>query len=308
MTLSKFYTGSRHRHAIFAVVGLYWLLPLAVLAGKDAPATRPQTIGEFLQTNGRVRVIAHRGFSGRAPENTVAAIRAAIEAGADMAEVDVTLTADGQVVCLHDEKLGRTTDGRGRIDEITLAEALRLDAGSWFSPEYAGELVPTLEAVLVAARGQILLNIEIKPSTVDRGVAAKVVELVCEHRVGEEVVISSFSPEALAQVHALDPALHTISLFNRKLHRGVDPAAVVREVNSVALNINRHYLDRKIMDRCQEQGIPVGVYTANKRRQMERLADRGVHSIFTNHPDLLVEVLAARRSPDPGSAVTGPGD
>jgi glycerophosphoryl diester phosphodiesterase len=212
-----------------------------------------------------------------------------------MAEVDVTLTADDRVVCLHDEKLARTTNGRGRISDVTLEEAQRLDAGSWFSPAFAGERIPTLETVLETARARILLNIEVKPSTVDRGVAAKVVDLVHEHRMGEEVVISSFSPEALAQVHALDPELHTVSLFNRKLHRGVDPATIIGEVGSVAFNINRHYLNREIMDRCQELSIPVGVYTANKRRQMERLVDRGVHSIFTNHPDLLAETLAARQ-------------
>ena len=241
----------------------------------------------------RARVVAHRGFSGAAPENTVAAVRAAIEVGADMAEVDVTLTSDGHVVCLHDEKVDRTTDGKGRITEITLEQVQDLDAGSWFSPSFAGEPIPTLDEVLEVVNGSILLNIEIKTEVVDRGIAAKVVARVREHEMVEQVMISSFSPRALFEVRKLDGTLTTASLFNRKIHRGVDPAKIIAEVGSQALNINRRFFNRSIRQRCAELEIPVGTYTANKPRHMEKLLARGVHAIYTDHPDVLLNLMAA---------------
>jgi len=292
MNLRARFLETRLRRA--ALVGVVLCLVAAVGTADDLvdPDGRPQTIEQFLQMNSHVRVIAHRGFSGKAPENTVAAIRAAIKAGADMAEIDVTLTADEQVVCLHDEKVNRTTNGKGQIFDLTLSEAQGLDAGFWFSPAFTGERIPTLDAVLEASRNRILLNIEIKPETVERGITAKVVTAVNEHQMQELVIISSFSPEAQAQVHALDPALHTASLFKRKLHRKMDPGEIVRQANSSSLNINRFYLSRRIRDRCRELAIPIAAYNANSRRKMEKLIDKGVHSIYTDYPDLLVEVLA----------------
>lgn len=292
------HSGLRAQSQAIILGGTCFLLLATLGAATEGPAAvnAPQTVDQFLKSDGEVRVIAHRGFSGRAPENTLASIRKAIEIEADMAEIDVTLTADGAVVCLHDEKIGRTTNGRGRISDLTLVEARRFDAGSWFSPAFVGERIPTLDSVFEIAKGHILINIEIKPETVERGISAKIVEAVTAHGMKDHVLISSFSPEALAQIHELEPAIQTASLFNRKIHRRVDPEIIVGKVGSSMLNINRHYLSRQIRDRCARLEIPIGAYTANKRRTMEKLLDKGVHAIFTDHPDLLLEVLAERRS------------
>ena len=107
------------------------------LSGAAFAGDRPATIEEFYDAGAGTRVIAHRGFSGIAPENTLAAVRAAIEVGADMVEIDVTLTADGQVVVIHDETVDRTSDGSGEVFRFKLAEIQKLDAGSWFSPACA---------------------------------------------------------------------------------------------------------------------------------------------------------------------------
>ena len=147
-------------HATFPAVLLTTFS--AAAAAQDVPSDRAATIDDFLRLGERPRVIAHRGFSGVAPENTLAAFRRAIEIGADMIEVDVALTGDGHVVCLHDETLDRTTDGQGLLAAATFEEVRRLDAGSWFAPELAGEKVPTLAEVLDLARGRILVNVEIK--------------------------------------------------------------------------------------------------------------------------------------------------
>jgi glycerophosphoryl diester phosphodiesterase len=240
------------------------------------------------------RVIAHRGFSGRAPENTLAAIRDAITIGADMVEVDVTMTADGQVIILHDETLDRTTDGHGPATGQTVDEIRRLDAGSWFGPEHRGERVPTLAEGLESVRGRILVNIEIKPEAVERGIVAEVAALIVEHSMHDQVVVSSFSPEALRRIKIADPDVFTVSLFNDDFHDAMDPLEIVQQVGARGLSISKDRVTPEIIERCHRHGIPVGVYTVNKRRHMRRLIDIGVHAIFTDHPDRLIEVLAER--------------
>ena len=116
-----------------------------------------QTAHDVMKPQDQPLVIAHRGFSGVAPENTLAAFRKAIDVGADMFELDVLLSQDEHVVVIHDDTLERTTNGTGKVIDHTLAELQALDAGSWFSPEFAGEPIPTLEDALRLAKGEILV-------------------------------------------------------------------------------------------------------------------------------------------------------
>jgi glycerophosphoryl diester phosphodiesterase len=262
---------------------------------------RPATTDEFLAPGGRTWVIAHRGFSGRAPENTVAAIREAIEIGADMAEIDVTLTADNRVVVIHDETLQRTTNDSGNVAEHDFDEIRSLDAGSWFAPQFAGEKVPTLSEVLDLVKGQILLNVEIKSEAVDRGISDKVAAAIKERGMTDQVIVSSFSPTALEQMHAVAPEIRTAVLYNKELQRGQDPVEIVRGLGASAFNIRGSRLKAKMLRSCREQGIPVAVYTVDKPRKMKRWVKKGIDAIFTNHPDRLLEVLekAPAASPSP---------
>lgn len=270
-------------------------------AGLTADAERPVTVAEFMVVNGGTRVIAHRGFSARAPENTLAAVRLAIDAGADMVEVDVTGTSDGHVICLHDETLDRTTDGRGRATARTLNEIRRLDAGSWFSPRFANERVPTLGEVLEFAQGDILVNIEIKPEAVPHGVADAVAALIHDRHMGGSVVVSSFSPDALRRIKVADPEIVTISLFNPELHDGLDPLEIVQEVGARGLNISSDRVTRELIERCHRHGFPVGVYTVNRKRKMRRLVAMGVDAVFSDHPARMIEVRhRLRRVADAG--------
>ncbi len=253
---------------------------------------RPATIEAFMNPDSQTRVIAHRGFSGQAPENTLIAVQQAIAVGADMVEVDVTVTADGHVICLHDETLDRTTDGSGRPNDMTLAEINQLDAGSWFAPEYSSERIPTLTEVLDAVKGRILINVEIKPEAVGYGVVQKVAALINEHEMIDSVVVSSFSPEALRLMKVTDPAVITASLFNKEVHTGSDPLEIIMEVGSRGFNISSKRLTRVMVDRCHESGIPVAVYTVNDATEMRRLMELGVDAVFTDHPDLMLEVVA----------------
>jgi len=256
-----------------------------------------------MEIDGSIRVIAHRGFSGQAPENTQVAIRRAIDVGADMVEVDVTMTADGHVILLHDETLDRTTDGKGPPTAMTLAEVRALDAGSWFAPDFAGEKIPTLVDALESVKDRILINIEIKSEAVEHGVVPKVAALIVEHGMVDQVVVSSFSPEALRRMKVTEPAVVTASLFNKKIHTGRDPLEIIQEVGSRGFNISGKRLTAAMVDRCHRRQIPVAVYTINKASVMHRLMAMGVDAVFTDHPDRMREVVADSESEQHGRPV-----
>ncbi len=270
----------------FACAATLFLVAV-VVSGAD----RPTTIHEFYDAEARTRVIAHRGFSGAAPENTLASVRAAIEVKADMVEIDVTLTTDGHIVVIHDETLDRTTDGSGDVFRATLAELQELDAGSWFDPSFAGEHIPTLDDVLAEVEGRILVNVEIKSEAVARGVVTKVASAIREHGMVDQVVVSSFSPMALQEMHSVAPEIRTAVLYNTTYHRGQDAVEIVTDLGASVFNIKRQRLTRRMLRRCRENGIPVGIYTVNKTRRMRRLVKKGINAIFTDHPNLLLEVL-----------------
>lgn len=277
------------RRSLFAL-----LLLVSVSPPPASAAERLTTITDFLEPGGRVRVIAHRGFSAVAPENTLAAVRAAIEVGADMAEIDVTLSADGHVVVIHDETLDRTTDGRGEVADFRLAELKTLDAGAWFGPRFTGERIPTLDEVLAEVRGRILLNVEIKSEAVGRGIVDEVAAAVQVRRMSDRVIVSSFSPTALEAMRTAGPDIRTAVLFNPEVHRGSDPVDIVRSLGASAFNIKRARLTGRTLRRCLDNAVPVAVYTVNSPRRMRKLMRRGVHAVFTDHPGRMVEVV--RRS------------
>ena len=156
--------------------------------------------------------IAHRGFSTRYPENTLVAFTAAVDAGAQMIELDVCLTKDRQPVVIHDASVDRTTNGSGAVRSMTLDQLQRLDAGSWFDPRFGGERIPTLGQVLEAMRGRLLVNIEIKSEAFEAdgpedAVERQVVELVQARQMADDVVISSFEWQVLANIHAMAPGI-----------------------------------------------------------------------------------------------------
>jgi len=280
------------------------VITILVLSGASFAGDRPATIDEFFAPGARTRVIAHRGFSSRAPENTLAAIHEAIAIGADMAEIDVTLSSDDATVVIHDESLQRTTNGSGPVSQFTLAELKDLDAGSWFGPRFAGERIPTLDEVLMTVDGKILLNIEIKSEAVERGIAGRVVETIHRHEMKDQVVISSFSPTALVQVHSLAPQVTTAVLYNQELQQGLDAVDIVDSLGASVFNIKRTRLTSQMMDRCMAHEIPVGIYTINKKRHMRQMIKKGVAAIFTDHPDRLIEVLRRKSPPVPVPILT----
>ena len=252
----------------------------------------PRTIDDFLALGGPSRVIAHRGFSGRAPENTLAAFRQALEVGADMIELDVHLSMDGEIVVIHDADLSRTTNGKGRVRDLTLAQLKKLDAGTSFSVDLAGELIPTLAEVLELVAGRMLLNIEIKVTgEIQGGITEKVLTLIGEKRMGNQVILSSFDPRALSHSRKIDPGVRTASLYNEVLHAGKSPIQIMEEVGSVALNLRHDQVTADMVAMCHRHGRAVAVYTVNQPAQMRALFDLEVDALFTDRPDAMIGLV-----------------
>jgi glycerophosphoryl diester phosphodiesterase len=240
-------------------------------------------------------VTAHRGFSGRAPENTLAASRAAIAAGCDRIELDVHLSRDGEVVVIHDDTLERTTDGRGDVAEKTLAELRRLDAGRWFAPAFAGERIPMLTEVLELARGRIGLNIELKrgrrlPYTLEE-LAERTFAVVEQAGMKGQVLFSSFSPAAIDRIRRLDPALPVALIVDKPWRR---PAEADGGAGYGTLNCRASVLTEANIRLAHAAGVCIHVWTVDAPRQMARLLALGVDGIITNHPDRLLALLQER--------------
>ncbi len=177
-------------------------------------------------------VVAHRGSQRRAPENTMASFRAALEDGARIFELDVSETSDLRSVVHHDDTLDRTTNGTGRVSDHTLEEVKRLDAGSWFGPEFAEEKVPTLEEVLSWAKDKIHVDVEIKKHAATPEYADRLLEIVEEQGVAEQVTVTSFNAEFIENLERQKPGLDTGLLIAP--HKSLKAAGIGGAVGLVA--------------------------------------------------------------------------
>jgi glycerophosphoryl diester phosphodiesterase len=227
--------------------------------------------------------IAHRGASGRFPENTLRAFGAAIDAGAQMCELDVQLTADGAVVVIHDETLERTTDGRGAVRSLTLTQLKRLDAGIRFGAEFAGERIPTLEEVMALADGRCGLNIEIKSAGLER----RVCDLIVERRALATAMISSFDWDALAVVRHLE-ARARLGLLGSQWPARLVGAAF--ELKAESINPRADIVTEDLCIAAHERNLSVYAWTVDEPGEMRRLIAFGVDGIMTNFPERLREV------------------
>jgi len=233
-----------------------------------------------------VRVIAHRGASGYAPENTMAAFRKALEMGAEMIEFDVHRTSDGKFVIMHDGETDRTTGVKGKIAEMTLEQIEQLDAGSWFSKDFTGEKVPTLSQVLEWAKGKIQVNIEIK----SEGCEEEVVRLINKLDTKNETIVTSFHHEFLKKIKELDPEIITGALIGDvKDEKQLDDIIAACAPN--ALNPRYINISKSNVKWAHTKGLAVNIYTVNDTISMQRLIKFGADGIITNYPDVLLTTI-----------------
>jgi glycerophosphoryl diester phosphodiesterase len=239
-----------------------------------------------------VWVIAHRGASGHAPENTMAAFRRAVELGATSIETDLHLTRDARIVALHDSTLDRTTNGRGGIHMKSVEDIRLLDAGSWFDSipahAFAGERVPLLEEVLEFSKaGDVIFYLEIK-SDGTWGIEHSVVGALRDHGAVARVVILSFEPSMLESVHELDGTMMTGYLCEYPAPDLVDRAL---RVGARQLAPRGDLVTPDLVAEAHASGLQLVTWTINEPEQMRRLIAAGVDGIMTDFPDRLVKVL-----------------
>lgn len=229
-----------------------------------------------------MRVIAHRGASGYAPENTRAAFEKAIAMGADAIETDVRLTVEGALVLVHDATVTRTTDGRGPVGDHTLAELRALDAGSWFDPAFAGERVPTLAELIEGFVPRIPVVLEIK----DQAATAPTITAIRAAGIENRVEVTSFLWPAVTEARRLAPELvvgfltpeFDVDIIRRSVRRGL--AQVCPHVDT---------LTEELVAEAHDADLTVRAYGVSRREQVDRLFVTGADGATVNWPDWITD-------------------
>lgn len=262
-------------------------------------------------------VIAHRGASGLAPENTLAAFKLAVALGSDGVEMDVQLTADGQPVVIHDTRVDRTTDGAGAVAALSRHQIAALDAGRWFDRRlvvrprvrarveslhrngFAGEQVPTLQDALRFLKSARLprVYLELKGAPANGiELLGRTLRIVKRLRMDSVVTLLSFDHQLLAEANLLSPRLRTAPIFRIGTPSRIISAALALEPTEVAIHFS--LATRRTVRRLHDRGIRVSCWTVNHSLLMRRLVNAGVDSIITNFPDRLRKVIESSEATD----------
>jgi glycerophosphoryl diester phosphodiesterase len=243
----------------------------------------------------RTQVSAHRGFSKKAPENTIPAFQAAMDCGADFIELDVQLTKDKQLVVIHDDKLDRTTDGKGFVRNHTYDELMQLSAGSWFGKdnEFDDVQIPLLSEVLDLVGKDIMLNIEIKKSGDPKATAESVVDMIEEYGIVNSCYVTSFSYPALKKVKQLNPKIKTAFIANLATSTSYAQLPYID-----AVSMNYLFVNQSVVNTAHHHGKRVFVWTVDRQSEMQKMMALGVDNIITDCPDKALEVVDSQKVGD----------
>ena len=239
--------------------------------------------------------IAHRGASGSAPENTLASFNKAIEMGADVVELDVHLSSDGQLIIIHDHTLDRTTDLEGEVKNHTLKEIKKADAGSWFKPEFKNERIPILDEVLFTVNGRAKVLIELKDGNdVYPGIEKKTLECIKRNGAESWCILQSFKDTAINNLLALKTTMPVYKLVVGNVpalplyHDGKMHGGSAYQFKDVAgINPNYRFARKRILKKLHQRGQEMYVWTVNDEKLMKKLLNWGVDGIITNYPEKL---------------------
>ena len=233
-------------------------------------------------------VIAHRGASGNAPENTLAAFRKAVALGATFIETDLQLSRDARFVAIHDATVNRTTNGQGAVHDMTLADLRKLDAGSWFGSEFAGERIPTLEEILeFSKKNDVVFYLEIKPGASWGGEHALVGALRESGEIPRAVVIS-FDATIVLNLRKIEPTLMTGLLYDGQIENPLDKAV---EIGARQVAVRGDLVTPALIAQAKKKDLQVVCWTVNHPAHMRMLAAAGVDGIMSDYPDRLVAAV-----------------
>lgn len=248
-----------------------------------------------------LKVIAHRGASGLAPENTFAAFKTAVQLGADMIELDIRPTKDQQAIVFHDSKLSRTTPINGKVKNRYLSELKKVDAGSWFDQEqHTNETIPTFNETVDFLKGHCELLVEIKSERgqVGNQFLDNLIQIVDHHNVRDSVIIQSFDSKVLKRLYTRHPGYRYQKLVVWKIpfvkvqfDQRLMLENVLKNPNYEALNFDHRFVTPNLVRKLHRNNKKIYCWTVNQRVRMFRLANMGVDGIITNYPNKLKQLL-----------------
>jgi len=261
------------------------LLTYCAISFGSVAATANETLA-----SGRTLVIAHRGDSENAPENTMPSFLAGVRSGADLVEMDVHRAADGTLVCVHDSGLGRTTDADetygwwSSVRNLTGTQLRQLDAGSWFDVQFRGERIPTLAEGLETISGQSIALVERKS-----GSAEEILEVIREQQMCDRVVVLAYDLDFLADMHRLAPkiplaALAVTPLTDGKLDRIEDCGAEI-------VVLYHRFVGCRQIEEAHDRGMKLWAWTVNDLDDVEELLEDGVDGLVTNDPNTIIPLV-----------------
>lgn len=274
---------SRFRKIMYAIVGVSAVLNIFYISS-DIGISRGKTKVQLLN---ETDIAAHRGYSAEAPENTIPAFEQAIENLTDYVELDVQELKDGTVIVMHDSDFKRVGGLKKNVWEVNYEDIEDLDVGKWFSKDYEGTTIPTLEEVLEFSKGKLKLNIEIKLTGHEQNLEKTVVELIEKYKMEEECVITSFQPKALKNVKS----------YNEEIKTGYILRVAYGDFSKVefadALSINYSFATQSLINNAHDDGLEVYVWTVNTAESVNEMLEKGVDMIITDDPVMAAETFTS---------------
>lgn len=232
---------------------------------------------------GKVLIVGHRGALGLAPENTMASFQKGLETGCDLIETDIHLSRDGALILMHDGDVSRTTDGKGRIKDMTLEEIRRLDAGSWFGERFRGERVPVLGELLDWAKKRIPVVIEVKGDPRPaKGIEAALLAELHRHGVVEDVMVIGFHHDCLKRIKQMEPSITVGLTYSCRL---ADTVGAARATGASSIRPRWDYWDAQLVEECHEAGLTAHAWIANDEERTAYLVEMGIDSLGVDFPD-----------------------
>lgn len=235
-------------------------------------------------------VFAHRGASNDYPENTILAFEKAIEMGATGLELDVHKSRDNKLVVIHDEDIQRTFMGKGQVSDFTLEELKRFKNRKSMFRDNSKCLIPTLDEVLDLIKdNKIILNIELKTDVISyKDIEVDVIKLIEDYNMESRVILSSFNHESIRKCKIINSEIKTGMLYHYKM---AHPITMAKKINADAIHPNVELLSRELIKDCHKNNIKVNSYTVNSPILMSKLNEWSIDGMFTDYPELLLEVI-----------------
>ncbi|MBD8070387.1 glycerophosphodiester phosphodiesterase [Bacillus sp. PS06] len=236
------------------------------------------------------KIIGHRGAAGTHPENTMISFKEAERVGAHGIELDVHLSKDHQLVVIHDDKVDRTTDGKGWVKDLKVNELKKLDASYKFKGKYGICPIPTLEEVFSWARKtNLVINVEFKNSLIDYpDMEKKTIDLIYQYKMNKRVFLSSFNHESMVKANAIDPSIEAAILYMEKMY---EPWEYVKQLGLRAVHPYHRTVRDDIVKACHEHGVSIRPFTINDKAIMKKMISYSCDAIITDFPDRALKLI-----------------